>query len=189
MTLTFPGSIDDNHALRSKFPHRLPWMPSLYKIVAIIALMLHSTLGCGLHHASACRTRSAELDGRAAANHGPSGCCGEADAEHSVEDDGCCGNDAECPEQEPVSMSDALCGCDHSLPCEDRDGGCHSEVECSFLPTSPCSFSADAVPIAFVSVVQTSHLNGLVTPEVGVITNSACGNSLSRCALLCTWQI
>jgi hypothetical protein len=157
---------------------------SVCKIIAIVALMLHSTFGCSLHHAGACCTHSADT----ARNHDSDGCCGHEVAVESQKDHKGCGHDHN--NDTSVFLDEPLCCCDHA-PCEERDGGCHSEVECSFLPSSPCSFSLAVAPAAFESVSpgQTLRLNGLTPLAIAEHVMLPTSTSLSRCALLCTWQI
>lgn len=160
-------------------------MRSVCKIIAITALMLHSTFGCSLHHAGACCTHSADT----VAHHDHDSCCDHDAAVEPHSDDKGCGHD--CTSDTSVFLTEPLSPCNQDVPCEEHGGSCHSEVGCSFLPSSPCSFSLDLAPVAFDSLASglALRLNALAPRALAGSVIASTSSSLSSCALLCIWKI
>lgn len=159
-------------------------MYSVCQFITVAALTLHSLFGCSLHHACAgCTHAHRNL----------------AESQHTI-DHGCSHDSPnerreasgkhERSEQAPSLLATDL-PCQHA-PSEHGDEGCHSEIECSFLPASPIDFGVGEVPVAYFegpSAQPDLLLAGLFSPGHRKKPAGFCWDPPSLCALHCTWQI
>jgi hypothetical protein len=88
-------------------------------------------------------------------------------------------------------MSDG-CDCCEKAPCDHGDSPCCSAVQCSFILANDVDFIVDDGPVLFVHVHDDSALfessRAKFPADLGRL-RSGFDDSLSRCALHCSWQI
>lgn len=171
-------------------------MNTTCRLITVAVMLLHSIFGYNLHHACACElhthgayqhvagaepTESCQHDYDHERRHGESPCC------HDHEEDGEHGDDI----RPNASVSNG-CNCCQKAPCERSDAPCCSEVQCSFILGNDIEFSLDAGPFLFVVVDDESALwessRAKIVGDPGRLS-SGVDDSLSRCALHCSWQL
>lgn len=158
------------------------------KIMTAAVLLLHSSFGCSVHHASNCGMHrsiaqySVQIYGHRVprdVKHSH-GCSCDHNSLDSVPDD-----------ETVVGSAVESCGCQRT-PCDGNHAGCHSEVGCSFLATT------DGVPLfdaTFIGFVADHHdcemLRNRLASWTDTRTQSTVGaiGSGARCALLGVWLI
>ncbi|MCO8121645.1 hypothetical protein NHH03_07845 [Stieleria sp. TO1_6] len=177
-------------------------------MTTVFALLIHSILGCSLHHACGCDARGAPMTQSSAACdhlqtvaavHSPSvqhPCC------HHHDDDSDRGLSNQNLQQNSHSVQheresaaaelSVACGCCEQTPCDGNDPGCHTSVGCSFVSSNDVNFLADTPTVAFVIDCGAADCGG----RAGVVPHRdarqhclGADSSLSHCALLCTWLI
>lgn len=157
--------------------------------MTVAAMLLHSILGCSLHHACACEAHE----------HGEQqpvqevGACGHDHGghhhDHACDDANQAAGDDEIVSEAWVSIG---CDCCEKAPCEGGDSPCCSEVQCSFILTSDVEFSPDFGPALLVLVDDDpSFIDAIRTRRIFDVgrLHSGVDGSPSRCALHCSWQI
>jgi hypothetical protein len=153
------------------------------RLITAVALLIHSVLGCGLHHASACGMHA--HDSCLTAHEVDHSDADHSDADHH--DHHACheGDDHDLTGTPQSEVIAPLCCC-HYGPCEESDNSCHSELECSYKPSSGPEFLPDIGPVVFVAATDIDT-QGLHRPVPRVALDAFHARSL--CALHCTWQI
>ncbi len=159
-------------------------MTSLCRLATVAAMLLHSLLGCSLHHACACDSYMQGEHQRVE----DAGTCD--DHGHSCHHDGGCDRD----HREAGAGSWVIIGCEccENTPCGHDDSPCCSEVHCSFIASSSVQFSLDIGPELLALSEFKQSLAALPRGERFVYDVRHCfgfDDSLSRCALHCSWQI
>ena len=177
-------------------------MNATCRIVTIAAMLLHSIFGCSLHHACACDSHVHGEHPHVTDVAAADSCDDDHDChhEHSGHDEDVCHNEHACDDghadDDHQIASESLvsngCDCCEKDPCEHGDSPCCSPVQCSFIIVSDVEFSIDIGPALFV-VVDTDPLLAKLpcarsVADGGGLT-SGIDDSLSRCALHCSWQI
>jgi hypothetical protein len=160
--------------------------------MTVAAMLLHSIFGCSLHHACACETHEhGEHQHVAEVEDG-----GTCDHDH-----GCHHHDHACDDEQQKAGDDQItaaawvsngCDCCEQTPCEHGDSPCCTELQCSFILASDVEFSLDVGPALFVLVnIDPSWMESLRARNLADVgrLHSGFDDSLSRCALHCSWQI
>lgn len=171
-------------------------MTTLCRLLTVAAILLHSIFGCGLHGVCACDSHQ----------HGESHCVADtADSSRCDHDDHAChrhdtdGHDTDGHEDQRMDpQGDASSwvadGCDHcdQHPFDRDESPCCSAVQCSFIVANDVEFAFDVGPALFVlddiDRVLSQSLRWAGQVEDGSV-RSRYDDSLSRCALHCSWQI
>lgn len=162
------------------------------RITTLVALLLHSIFGCSLHHAAMCDSQT----------HGQTlHSCKSGDNPSVQDKSDCChnhdghdhGNGAGNSDSGAVAGSEIVpvCpGCEPG-PCDGNLPGCHSTGACSFVPSSNVVFECDAILVGFILqdfVPSMARCRALARWQ-NYGQQFSYGDSLSRCAFLCTWRI
>ncbi|MDV6030764.1 MAG: hypothetical protein F9B45_11840 [Phycisphaera sp. RhM] len=162
-------------------------MNATYRLFTVAAMLLHSIFGCTLHHACADAKHVHGADQQIEQTESCDGhdCHGHAGTDRAVID------------RLQISM---VASCDdvfHSAhgrqtPCPLDGTPCCSVVQCSFIGPSGSTFSVDVAQVIFAaadtdaSTARSSRSRLFVD---GVRSRVFSDDSLSRCALHCSWQI
>ena len=167
-------------------------MNTSYKLITVAAMLLHSIFGCSLHHACACESHAHGEPPQAAEVAQADSCEHDHDSHHGETS---CGHDHD-EECDDTASSQGLisngCDCCENTPGEHDDSPCCSEVQCSFILANDNDFSLDVGPVLFVLVnddFSRIESTSLSSRADGGRLRSGCDDSLSRCALHCSWQI
>lgn len=167
-------------------------MTTLCRLLTAAAILLHSIFGCGLHRVCACSSHQ----------HGEVQCAAEtADSSQCDHNDHACHrHDADGDEDQGMDdqqsgvtgwVADGCDGCEEH-PFDRDDSPCCSAVQCSFIVVNDVEFALDVGPATFVvddidrTLSQSLRSAGQVD---GGSVRSRYDDSLSRCALHCSWQI
>lgn len=164
-------------------------MEFLGRIIAAAALLLHTALGCSVHHACACddhgHAPTAEIS-----HH-------SCDHDHATVQSVTAGAlpELNCPGDHNDAATEQLvaaCTCCDSAPCDGSTPACHTEIACSFVPADALAFDFDTV--GRPTVLPTSNLEAAISSAQhvqGSIDRSdpVIYQPKSRCAFLCTWLI
>lgn len=168
-------------------------MATFCKFVTVAALLLHSLFGCGLHHATGCDGHQHASQHRTPPADRAGSCCHDHDrdeagfARQQCEAESrplACGGRVRPSAQPSSCEGDAPAGGDHD--------GCHSEIECSFLPSPQVVFASTATPLPALLADANSRGSRYATAlrRTGQpLERFSCHGSLARCAFLCTWRI
>ncbi|MCS7471169.1 hypothetical protein NZK35_31310 [Stieleria sp. ICT_E10.1] len=165
-------------------------MNATYRLFTVAAMLLHSIFGCGFHHSCADAKhvhqahRQVEPTALCDAHH----CHGHADTDRDVID-----HQRAAVEMVAASFDD---GCQQTpcpgTPCPHGETPCCSVVQCSFIGSSGFTFSVDVGQVGFAAADTDASLarssRGRLSVD-GVRSGIAPDDSLSRCALHCSWQI
>lgn len=158
-------------------------------------MLLHSIFGCSRHHACGCDSHVHGEHPIVAPVAATDTCddehhCHHEHAHHAEQDSHGDHSDG-CPDDSLDYLSTA-CDCCERSPCEHGDSPCCSPVQCSFILVGDVEFSIDVGPALF-SVVNprpvTATSLSARNVAVGAGIRSGLADSLSRCALHCSWQI
>lgn len=162
------------------------------KLLTVVAMLLHSIFGCSLHHACACESHEHGVHQRLAEGDDASSCHHDHAGHHH---DHGCRDEPSNPVTEQIATAFCLSnGCDDcdTTPCKRGDSPCCSDVQCSFILASDVEFSLDLGPVLFVLVdMDPSFMESLRAKNLACFGrfDSGVEDSLSRCALHCSWQI
>lgn len=153
------------------------------RLITAFALLIHSVLGCGMHHASGCETHrrdacsaihnSAHRHADHVVNHGHHDCHHDDDADDRCED-------------ESNSGVGPLACCQFG-PCESHEKRCHGELVCSYKPSSGPEFLVEVGPVTFVAPSDL-YARQLLSAASNAATVDGVDPRL-HFALLCTWLI
>jgi len=160
------------------------------RLITVVVMLLHSFFGCSLHDAYSCESHSAgehacTNDARLAVDAGRGGCCSHNDG---------CRSDASQNEFSAMETARLVASCQgcQSSPCDGSTPGCHSEVGCSFVPASAVVIDRSLLFFEFVAYEQDSgiaRVRAAAWQQGRQKDAKNIQNSLSRCAVLCTWLI
>lgn len=181
-------------------------MFTVCRLTTVVALLLHSIFGCGLHHACGCDSHAhvggeiifavgeaPSVHADLATNHD----CGHCHHHHGSQSHWSDRDQDSSTDQTQANASAdsaliASCLCCEPGPWDSTDPGCHSELGCSFVHTNHDAFTFDAPLVAFVVYRQDSKMNyfsSFATQGQHRWGSVIHHDSLSHCASLCTWQI
>lgn len=170
-------------------------MNATCRIVTVAAMLLHSIFGCSLHHACACDSHVHGEHPHVADVAAADSCDDDHDChhKHASHDEDACHDHADDDHQvASESLVGTGCDCCETDPCEHGDSPCCSPVQCSFIIVSDVEFSIDLGPALFV-VVDTGAILAKLPGARNLADRgrptSGFDDSLSRCALHCSWQI
>ncbi len=161
------------------------------KLLTVAAMLLHSIFGCSLHHACACGPHE-HVEHRQVAEMEDAGSCEHDHDGHHHRD--ACHDEHQCADNEPLLDSWLSRACDscEGTPIEQSDKPCCSDVQCSFILASDVEFSVDKGPtlgaIADFAVSFAGLHGARKLAHIGRVPTGV-DDSLSRCALHCSWQI
>ena len=167
-------------------------MTNACKILTVAVMLLHSIFGCSLHHACACESHEHGEHQHVAVAEDANACDHDHASHHH--DHGCHDDHQHADDGQEVaeSLVRTGCYCCEKTPCEHGDSPCCTAVQCSYIPASDVEFSLDLGPVLFVLAdINSPFMESLRARNLVDVDRFRSGSddSLSRCALHCSWQI
>ena len=170
-------------------------MNATCRLVTVAAMLLHSIFGCSLHHVCADATHV----------HGQHQRVVQAE---SCDDHDCHGHakidrdeiDHDKIDRQPILIETWMASFDDGCPqtpcpqssCPHGETPCCSVVQCSFIVSSGFTFSVDLDQVLFAAADTDASRSGSSRSRLScgnTRSSVAVDDSLSRCALHCSWQI
>ncbi|QDV85326.1 hypothetical protein TBK1r_43050 [Stieleria magnilauensis] len=171
-------------------------MLAICRITTVVAMLLHSLLGCSLHHAASCDSHAhsvyddvCDADGHPSVQHDNDCCHDHEGHDHSRGAEGSCTSEFVAGSE--TNIAPVCPGCE-SGPCDGRLPGCHSTGSCSFVPSSDVDFVCDAVFVGYILYdfdPSMARVRTVCWQQERQRQFAGVEDSLSHCASLCTWLI